>query len=47
MLNKLPLRHYFVFKGKNAGDPDRVVDQPQFIWQIKHIEALAEKWRNQ
>lgn len=39
LLNTLPLRHYFVFSG------NVVVDQPHFIWQTKHIEALAEKWR--
>jgi hypothetical protein len=43
-MNKLPLLHYFVFKGKDNGS-DIVVDQPKFMWQVKHIEALAEKWR--
>jgi len=38
-MNKLPLKHYFVFKG------DVVVDQPQYAWQVKHIERLAAKWR--
>lgn len=39
-MNKLPLRHYFVFN-------DKVVDQPQFMWQIQHITELANKWRSQ
>lgn len=40
LFNKLPLTHYFVFKG------GVVVDQPRFAWQVRFIEELVTLWRN-
>lgn len=41
---KLPLAHYFVFKGKGDA-PDKVVVQEQFRWIVAHLEHFANQLR--